>query len=352
MAVGTASQYQNQIPQLWANDLYAQAENQTYWQRFEGPVGSTMPIIRRDDLTKEAGDTIKVDIVLALTGSGVSGDLSSLEGNEEALKFRQTSMGIYDIAHAVAWTEKAQVLSKHEKRPVALFQMRKWLAGRIDDDIFAELTGNVKPSTGAVGTTIPNANIWAAGTATSRATVADTDTGGRLKLNTLLEMKAYATTELKIEPIQIENGEELFIFVAHPYTIMQLKEFDSNWTSAQQYAADRGSTNPLFTGAAGMWDNILIHRATRVPRSTNGSIQVSDNVFFGAQALSRGYAMYPTWVEETFDYARRSGVATKAIKGEKLNVFDLTAAGGAAASALTAIGSMVVYASAVAPSQP
>lgn len=352
MAITTAASVSAQTPQVWADDLYVQAENLTYWQRFEGPVGSSSPIIRRDELTKEAGDTIKVDIALALTGAGVTGDTTPLEGNEEALKFRQTSMGVYDIAHAVAWTKKTEVISKHAKRPVALMQLRKWLAGRIDDDIFAELTGNAKPSTGAVGTVIPNANLWAAGTATSRATVADTNAGGRLTLASLTELKAYAITELKLEPVRMENGEELFVFCGHPYAIMQLKRDDTAWAQAQRDAAARGADNPVFTGAAGLWDNIVIQQANRVPRSSNGSIQVADNVFMGAQALSRGYAMMPDWTEETADYGRKFGVATMTIKGEKLNVFDLTAAGGAAASALTAIGSMVVYTSAVAPGQP
>lgn len=308
-----------------------------------------MPILRRDDLTKEAGDTIKFDIVLALTGAGQTGDTALLEGNEEALKFRQSSVVVDSLQHAVRWSKLAQVLITHDMRTTALNQLSKWLAGKLDDRIFSELTG-------AAGfTVVPTKNKWAAGTATSRATVADTNAGGRLTLATLTELKAYAQTEIKIEPIRVEDGNEYFGIVVHPYTAMSLKRDDTNWAQAQREAQIRGAENPLFTGSVGMWDGVIIYVSNRVPRSLNGNvpdIQVSDNVFFGAQAISRGYAYYPDWTEELFSYGQEAGIATWTVFGQKLNVFDLTSAGGAAAIDFTAIGSMVVYASAVAPGQP
>lgn len=346
MATTYASDVDAQIPELWSAELYAQAENLTFWQNMEGDEGSAMPIIRKDDLTKEAGDTIHTDIVLALRGDGQVGDTTSLEGNEEKLVMRQSNFTVEELSHAVAWTEKAQKLNKHALRPVARGQLAKWLAGKLDDKVFNEISGNGD-------TTMPDANKWAAGTASSRATVADTNAGGRLTLASLTEMKAYAQTELKIEPIRIDgDGNEYFILVAHPYAVMSLKRDDTSWAQAQRDAQIRGDDNPLFTGAAGMWDGVIIYSSNRVPRSTNGTIQVADNIFLGAQALSRGYAIYPDWREEEFDYGRRFGVGTVTIVGQKLNVFDLTVAGGAAASALTAIGAMVDYTAAVAPSNP
>lgn len=346
MAQTYASQVASQIPQIWSDDLFAQAENRTYWHNMEGPPGSSMPIIRLDDLSKAAGDTIKIDIVLALTGAGQTGDTTSLEGNEESMKFRQMSLAVNELTHAVRWTELTQILMTHNMRVTGLNQLSKWLAGKLDDNLFNELTGNGS-------TTIPTANTWAAGSATTRATVADGNTTGRLTLATLTELKAYAQTELKIEPIKVDgDANEYFVLVAHPYTVMQLKEFDTSWAQAQRDAQTRGGDNPLFTGAAGIWDGVIIKTSNRVPRSTNGTIMVSDNVFVGAQAASRGYAYYPDWREQEFDYGRSIGVATVAVLGQKLNAFDLTSAGGAAASAFTAIGTVVVWASAVAPSQP
>lgn len=354
MAVGRSADYAAQIPTLWSMRLLAQAENLTFWHNMEGVPGSGMPIIRLDELGKQAGDTIKFDMVLALTGTGLTGDGpgSNLEGNEEQLKLRQTSAALSQFQHAVRWTDLADALITHNMRTTALNQLSNWLAEQYDARIFAEFTGNLNPQTGVAGTTVPDANKWAAGTASSRATVADTNAGGRMTLATITELKAYARSALKMAPLKMEDGQEYFGLVMHPYTAMQLKEFDTSWAQAQRDARERSALNPVFTGALGIWDGVILYENNNVPRSTNGSVQTSDNVFFGAQGLSRGYGFYPKWTEEEFSYGQEIGIAARVLMTEKLNVFDLTSAGGAAASALTAVGAMVVYASAVAPGQP
>lgn len=351
MAVTRSADIDATIPEIWSTDLYAEAENLTFWHNMEGPEGSGMPLIRKDDLEKEAGDTVKTDIVLALDGAGLTGDGSGsiLEGNEERLRYRQVSFTIDSLQHAVRWTKKGKILINHDMRRTALGQLRKWLAGKLDDRVFSEFTGQ------AGFTTVPTKNKWAAGTATSRDTIADTNAGGRLTLDSITEMKAYAQVELKMEPLRLENGIEVFGLVLHPYAAMSLKRDDTKWAQAQREAQAQGPNNPVFTGALGMWDNVILFSHNRVPRSLNAAttpVAVADNIFFGSQAMSRGYAHYPDWTEEYFSYGQEQGIATFTMFGQKLNVFDLTDAGGAAAADLTALGSMVVYTSAVAPGQP
>lgn len=351
MATGASADYDSQIAEVWAKDLYAQAENMTFWHQFEGAPGSPMPIVRRDELEgKGAGDTIRVDIALALTGAGLTGDGggSILEGNEERLKFRQSSITIEQFQHAVRWTDLAQALITHDMRSTALNQLKKWLAGKLDTRVWDELTGNTNAKSSV--TTIPTNNKWFAGTATTRDTIADTNAGGRLTLDSITEIKAYAQTELKIEPLKTDDGVEWYGLATHPYAIMQLKRDDTKWSQAQREAQARGADNPVFTGAAGVWDGVILYSSNRCPRSNNsGSVAVADGVFFGAQALSRGYGFYPKWTEEMFSYGQEAGIATRVLVGEKLNTFDLTAAGGATDANKTAIGSMVMYAAAVAP---
>lgn len=331
----------NQVPTLWGTRLLAQAENKTFWKKFEGAEGSGMPVIRRDDLTKEAGDTIHMDIVLALTGSGVTGDTNALTGNEEALKFRQTDVTVDDLSHAVRWTEKTEALITHNMRRTALGQLSKWLAGKLDAAAFTELTGG--------GTTVPTSGLWYAGTATTVDTIADTDAGGRLTLNDISDLKAYAQATQKIEPLMTEGGDEYYGLVLHPWTALSLKK-SSAWQQAQRDARERGVDNPLFRGSLGLWDGVILYSSNNVPTADNATpLQYAKNIFFGAQAMSRAWAQYPDWREEDFDYKRSSGVATVMIRGDKLNVFDLTSGGGAAAANLTAIGSIVVNAAAVAP---
>lgn len=349
MAVLKKADIPNQIPQLWATDLFAQAENLTFWHRFEGGEGSSMPIIRRDDLEANAGDTVKLDAVLALTGAGATGDTALLDGNEEKMAFRQVSISVDSLQHAVRWSKLGKILINHDMRTTALNQLRKWLAGKLDDQIFNEFSGGSGASLSEAN--LPTSMKFFAGTATSAATVDNTDAAGRLKLNDISDVKAFAIASNKIEPLRLENGEEVYGLVLHPYAALALKK-DTQFQQAQREARERGAGNPLFTGALGMWDNVILYSSTRVRTAADGvgSIAVARNVFFGAQACARAYAYYPDWTEQYFSYGQEQGIATFVVVGKRLITFDFNAVEtGGSTTDDTAIGAMLLYTSAVAP---
>jgi len=352
MAVTRRADVTAQIPDLWGTKLFYQAENRTFWKRFEGGEGSNSPIVRKDDLERAAGDIIKMDIALALTGAGATGDTALLEGSEEAVKFRQTDITIDSLQHAVRWSKLGKVLINHNMRQTGLNLLRKHLAGKLDDQIFNEFSGGTGAS--LTEANLPTTMKWFAGTATSIATVADTDAGGRLKLNDLSDIKAYAVTNNKIEPLEMGDsdvGEEMYGLVLHPYSALALKK-DSQYQQALREARDRGKDNPLFKGSIGVWDNVVMFLSPRVRTANDGSgsITVARNVFFGGQSLSRAYAYYPDWTEQYFSYGQEQGVAYWGVVGKRLNTFDLNATEtGGSTTDDTAIGAMLLYASAVAP---
>lgn len=352
MAQTRSAAIANQTPELWSNDLYSQAEDLTFWGRFEGPEGSSMPLIRKDDLEKQAGDKVYIDIALALTGNGATGDTALLEGNEEEIKYRQMSFTVDSLQHAVRWSKKARIVINHNIRQNALGQLAKWLAGRLDNRVFATFTGETvngfAPAITAAN--LPTTMKWFAGSATSVGTVADSDAAGRLKLNDISDIKAYAQVVNKIEPLRLQDGEEIFGMCLHPYAALALKK-DSQYQQAQREALARGKDNPLFTGALAMWDGVVLYSSNRVPTAADGaaSISVARNIFFGAQAQVRGYAYYPDWVEEEFSYGQETGIATFTMLGQSLVEFDLQATEAGGTTDDTAIGAMVLYSSAVAP---
>lgn len=348
MAVTRKADVTNHIAKLWSNKLYMQAEKLTFWQMFEGPEGSNMPVVRKDELEGKPADTIKTDIVLNLTGNGLTGDTTLLEGNEEKIVLRQMEFTVNSLKNAVRWSDLADLLITHDMRTIAYEELSRWLAGQLDNRIFNELTGQSGFST------IPTKNKWAAGTATTIDTIADTDAGGRLTLDEISRIKAYAKTEIKIQPLRLENGEEIYGMVLHPYTALSLKINDPKWAQAQREAQTRGTNNPLFTGALGMWDGVVLYEAERTPRAANtGAVQVAHNIFFGAQAISRGYTRRPVWREQEFSYGEEIGVATIVVFGQKANIFDLNVTETTSdATDDTAIGHLVVFASAPTPTAP
>lgn len=333
------------IPEIWAKDLYAEAENLTFFHRFEGPSGSTMPVIRRDDLEKQPGDTIKLDIVRALTGAGLTGSTTGgnlLDGNEEAMSFRQMSFTVDALRHGVRWEKLGKILITHDMRGTALRQLRKWLAGKLDDDIFTTLSA--KP---AVAGGTPFKNVLYADTATDlnvATAVGDAsedavEVTNVLTLDFITKAKAYAKTELKIEPVRMENGEEFYFLVAHDYAGLSLKTAD-DWKQAQREARERSASNPIFTGALGVWDNVAILQSPRVARLSNATaVPVAYNLLLGAQAVARGYAYYPDWTEQYFSYGEEQGIGTYTVFGSDRIQFDLNASEtGADATDDTAIG--------------
>lgn len=345
MAVTRKSDVTAQIPVLWETELLAQAEDLTFWHRFEGPEGSSMPVIRKDDLSKQPGDTIRFDIVLALSGAGLTGDTTLTEGNEEQIKFRQASMGLTYLKHAVRWSELAETLITHDMRVTALNQLKKWLAGKIDDRMFAEATGS-----GTVIVPDKNRLMKASGSLEDTASANSVTATDLLTLDDITALKAYAKTVIKIEPIRVENGSEVYALIVHPYVAAELKK-SAQYQQAVREAEVRGPTNPLFTGALAVWDGVVIYESARVPKADNSSsVPVARNVFVGAQALLRGYAMYPKWVEQEFSYGEEIGIATRVLLGEKLVVFDLNATESPSDPADdTAIGLLNVYTAAPAP---
>lgn len=346
MAVTRESDVADQTPDLWKTKLYAQAEKLTFFHRFEGPEGSNMPVVRVDDLEKKPGDNVYVDIVLALTGAGLTGDTDQglLDGNEEKLVFRQTSFTTDALRHGVRWTKLGKIRINHKMRSTALNQLKKWLAGKFDDQVFKEFSGE------GVTTTLPDSYKIAAGGPATAAVPGDVAAADLLDLDMVTDIKALAKADRRIEPIAMENGEELYIMVLHDYAGAELKK-SADWKQAQREARERSRENPIFTGALGMWDNVVFYQSDRVRKAADGaaSAPVARNLFLGAQALMRGYAYYPDWTEQYFSYGEEQGIGTFAVVGEKLTTFDLTSAGGAAAAALTAIGGLLVYSSAPTP---
>lgn len=342
----------NQIATLWSSQLFYQAEKRTFWHKHEGPENSGKPVVRKDDLTRQAGDKIRLDIALALTGTGSTGDTGLLEGFEEDPKFRQLEITVDSMQHAVRWSKLGRVLIGHNMRQAGLALLEKHLAGRLDDQVFNEFSGG----TGATYTeaNLPTTMKWFAGSATSIATVDNTDAAGRLKLNDISAIKAYAATNNMIEPLSqgdSDVGEEMYGLVLHPYAALALKN-DSAFQQANREARERGLTNPLFKGSIGVWDNVVMYQSPRVRTANDGlgAITVARNVFFGANALARAYVLYPEWTEQYFSYGQEQGIAYFTVLGKRLVVFDLNAVETAGVSTDdTAIGSMLLYSSAVAP---
>lgn len=282
------------IPEVWAAEVLVEGEKQQFWHQFEGPQGSGMPVIRKDDLSKMAGDTIHIITVSNLTGAGVTGE-TALADSEEALVVGEVAITISRLRHAVRFTRDAIQRSIIDCRTAAKGRLAYWLADKLDVAMFT------------LATTSNTYNVYS-GSATSVATLGTDCTMS----STVIKKAKVKLQSLKALPIRTQGGNKYFGLVMHTFDEYSLKN-DTTYNQNVRDAGVRGESNPIFTGALGIYDGMILYVSANVPNSASKSKCVA----FGGEAFARAYGQYPDWVEEWFDYKNKLGIATSVVYGDK-----------------------------------
>ena len=258
---------------------------------------------------KGDGDAINIPLLMPLTGTGIEGD-NVLEGNEEALVYRDFKVELNQWRNAVRIKGRLEEQKTQlDLRRDAKYALSKWLATKIDNMIFSALTDSPTPD-----------RIVYGGTATSIGSIGAADTFDT-KIIGRAKRLALANENTQIKPVKID-GRDTFVMVIDQWMARDLKA-DESFQAAQQYANIRGQDNPIFTGALGRYDGVVIHVSNRIPRDTTGSggTTVGHGLFLGAQAAVFAVGNQPTWDEKYFDYNSKYGVSFGRIFGIKKSQF-------------------------------
>lgn len=289
------------VKTAWAKDTWAAGLNKSYFKKFTGTSEDNIVQVK-EELKKEKGDSIIIPLLLPLAGAGVTGD-NQLEGNEEAMIYRDFKVSLDQIRNAVVITgrmeeQKTQI----DLRKDAKNALSDWLAKKIDKMIFAALSDN--PTADRV--------IFAGGVANANAiTASDVFTADTIGV---AKRMAQANEDTALKPIMI-NGAEHYIMIVDQYQARDLKN-DAKWLAAQEHANIRGESNPIFSGALGMYDGVIIHENNRIKRADNtSSVKVSNALFLGKQAVVMAEGGDLRWVEKSFDYDNQFGVSIGRIFG-------------------------------------
>ena len=320
----------------WARKLFQEALKETYIGRFVGTSSNSL-IQRKDDVSKDKGDRITIGLRMQLTGEGVAGD-ATLEGNEEALTTYHDNVFIDQLRHAVRSAGKmSEQRVPFSIREEAKDGLKDWWADRMDTAFFNQICGNTGQSdtkyTGMQAAIAPSADriILADGTHTSEASLSTTDVFQLTFLDRAL-VKAKTATPL-IRPIRYKGGEYYVAFL-HPYQVYNLRTDATaarvTWYDAQKARVQGGEMddNPIFSGALGIYNGIVLHESTRIPVAPTNS-EVRRAVLCGAQAAALAFGQgsnmdKPQWYEELFDYGNQLGVEAGRIWGLKKMVFNGT----------------------------
>lgn len=291
----------NLVKKYWAKDCWEAGLHQSYFDKFTG--NSAESIIQiKEELKKEKGDTINIPLLMPLAAAGILGD-NTLEGNEEALVYRDFNVSINQIRNAVRIAgrfeeQKTQI----DMRKDAKQSLSAWLARKIDEMIFS-----------ALSTTPTSDRVKYAGTATSDDTITASDVFTADMIGVAKRM-ATANEDTMVKPIRID-GADHYVLIVDQWQARDLMN-DTKFIEAQQYANVRGRENPIFSGALGMYNGVIIHEHNRIVRKKNTSdIPVSHALFLGQQAGVMAVGGDLRWDEDEFDYGNQVGFAIGRIFG-------------------------------------
>ena len=208
--------------------------------------------------------------------------------------------------------------------------------------------GGANPTTGAVTRVASDSNItaWVSGTGAynfgtpvidyvKNMAISQTGTSGDSEIMQIAP----------ITPIMID-GEAMYIMFITREQLNDLR-LESTWESAQQNAALRGNSNPIFSGAEGIWNGVILHSLDRLHKRTGAGgttvaeyfdgeaggtadvlasgVSVGRALFCGASALVQAYGQMPRWTKGWLDPASQTkpGIHTDFIYGVKAPTFAL-----------------------------
>lgn len=284
---------------LWDEDLFRDTKKEAYFSRFMS-TGPNSIIHEKRQLTKKKGDKITFGIRMRLSGAGIE-EGGVLEGNEEALTTYDHSVTLKRYRHAV---RDAGDLDR--QRPIydmddqARQALMDWGSEKVDQLAMDALVAS--PT-----------KIFYGGSATSTATVTATDlvTPALISKVRVWAKTGGARAQTPLRPIKV-MGKMYFILLVHPDVMYDLKQ-DSTYSQARREALERGKSNPIFTGAEGVWDGVVVHEHENVPIVTNwgagSNVAGAKCSLMGAQSLVWAWGKRPKIIPKTFDYDEEHGFA-------------------------------------------
>lgn len=281
------------VPKVWAKKVWHEGLKDSYFDKFTALDGSNV-VHKNKDLENVKGDSVVFGLMMNLTGSGVEGNRQKLAGAEDTLNIYDFTVQTQLVRNAVSRFEADDQKTQYDMLKEIKSALKQWLADWLDDKLINELTAN--------NTSGETMYAGAAGTQTA-ITAND-------KLTTTIISRAKRKAMMhapKVQPIKVD-GMDKYIMLVSPWAARDLKD-DAKWLAAQQNANIRGSKNPIFTGALGEYDGVILYEYERIVNVKTGAsgANVCCNLLLGKQAACFAVARPAKHIEQTDDYGNIAG---------------------------------------------
>jgi N4-gp56 family major capsid protein len=312
--------------EAWSNEVFSEYLAQNPFFNFMGT--STHNIIQvKEELTKQPGDAITVQLRGRLTGNGVTG-VTKLKGSEEDLVFYDQRLLVDTIRHGVMLRgEMSLQRVAFDLRNQAREALVDWASDKLRRDLITALTNT---TIGRVRARylygISDAN-WNATHATALANVDNTADKLSTAMISRAKRKALLEGDRKVRPFVVKQGnkvEEVYVLFAHPLATRDLLA-DLDFKNLNTYIPTTMGDSVLVHGQRykGMWDGVMIYETEMplLPTAGAGGIQVAHNVLCGAQAVAVAWGKRTNYKEDVNDYGHENGFAIDEIRGVNKLVF-------------------------------
>lgn len=299
---------------------------------------SSSPIQIKDEVQKGAGDRITIILRMQGSGDGRVGD-DTLVGHGESITTHTQNILIDQLRHMFEDSGKMsdQRVSFNVQRE-SKDALADWWADRMDTILLLHLCGYdvetrathngantiVAPSSGRILRADRNSTDEALTSATDDIfVVSDVD----------LMVNQAQIVSPAIRPVSID-GKDHYIMVLHPNQVRSLRDSDSVWFGLMLAAIQGGkvSDNPIFTGALGVYDNVVFYSDSRIPQGVHSSTTTAVSntrraVLLGAQSACVAYGRGNgpnryNWFEDRYDMGNKYRVSAGAIFGVVKSIFN------------------------------
>jgi N4-gp56 family major capsid protein len=258
----TKADYVNGIPVVYDDLLRYDSSPHSITAALEGPENSKSAILRKDDVTKKAGETFHFETLGYLMGKG-RGTGEKLQGYEEKPALGRFTLTVSLKRHAVSRQQEVDDLALFKVGEWARPQLAEWFGRRMDNDAFVQYI-----------TTDVQKQIYA-GNATAVTNLRKLD-GTISTLSVASLRKAGITLESSGAPPIITINKKgrafpiygAFISTFDKYNLM----LDPAFEKLNMYANVAGEDNPVFTGAFGLIGNILCYQTHQI-RGDGGALR-------------------------------------------------------------------------------
>jgi N4-gp56 family major capsid protein len=318
-----------------------------------GKKDSGQPIVLDDTLKGQSGESVVFHFIPQNDTDGIVGQNPSVEGNEDTLEEYTMTLTINQLAKS--FRKKGKMTDKRivwNFRDMVKQQLTNWWTYTSEDLLFLALTGWVSGMpTGGHKTLLTSAAsatattdlvngtgrcIRASGANSSAAvTAANSDNTAVYaamttadKMSPRLIEDAVIMAKLggtyKIAPVKIgPNGEEFYILMVHTKAARDLR-FHPDWQARALSCKDKGiETDPIATGALGIWNNCIVKESERVLTcGVAGTKVVARNLLMGSNAAVLAWAQTQDYVEEKLDANRVFRATSDEIRGQSKITFN------------------------------